>query len=89
MNHYILPIVLACEKIQKLINVIKSFTINQTANQTCKKKSKYNLIWLFKKKIVLLNSKKNKNLQYNFLSCFDDILAHYLNQVAYYFYVWE
>ncbi len=41
MNHYILSIVLfklvENQKIQKLINVIKSFTINPTAKQACKK----------------------------------------------------
>jgi hypothetical protein len=41
MNHYILPIVLKklveIQEIQKLLNVIKSFTINQAAKQACKK----------------------------------------------------
>jgi hypothetical protein len=41
MNHYILPIVLykrvEIQKIQKLLNVIQSFTINSTAKQACKK----------------------------------------------------
>ena len=40
-NHYILPIVLykrvEIQKIQKLLNVIKSFNINPIAKQACKK----------------------------------------------------